>query len=281
MPRILVVRRGGLGDTLLMLPVVRALRRQHPGAAIEFAGVREFVEVLARFGAVDRAFSAEDLRLWSVPGGEDEALRRLRAFDRIVGDDPELRTASSATTAVNVIDPRLVVPGRPHGQTLLDQLHLEGALDEPLCERAVVGTSAPIALAPGSGGRHKCWPRECWLELAVQLRARGEEIAVVVGPTEQERDDPRCWQWPASPRFLCDLSVTDLAESLRRCRAFVGNDSGVTHLAAAMNVPTVAIFGPTDPAVWAPSFRWVSILTSGRGDLGSVAPDGVRAAVHR
>ncbi|MBK8098032.1 MAG: glycosyltransferase family 9 protein [Planctomycetes bacterium] len=281
MPRILVVRRGGLGDTLLMLPVLRALRREHPGAAIEFAGVREFVDVLARFGAVDRAFSAEDLRLWSVPGGDDEALRRLRMFDRIVGDDPALRTVSSATTAVNVFDPRLVVPGWPHGQTLLDQLHLEAALDEPLCERVVVGTSAPIALAPGSGGRHKCWPRACWLELAGHLRACGEEIAVVVGPAEGERDDPRRWPWPGSPRFLADLSATELAESLRRCRSFVGNDSGVTHLAAVMNVPTVAIFGPTDPTVWAPPFPWSSVLAGDQGEVASVGTADVRAALHR
>src|SRR4030095_7672823 len=61
MTDVLVVRRGGLGDTLLMAPLLRALRRRHPGRGLHFAGVREFAEILLQHGVVDRVLSSEDL----------------------------------------------------------------------------------------------------------------------------------------------------------------------------------------------------------------------------
>ena len=66
---VLVIRRGGLGDTLLMLPMLAALRRAHPGAALHFAGVHEFAAVLQHFAAVDRALSSETLQLWALGQG--------------------------------------------------------------------------------------------------------------------------------------------------------------------------------------------------------------------
>jgi ADP-heptose:LPS heptosyltransferase len=59
---------------------------------------------------------------------------------------------------------------------------------------------------------------------------------------------------------LKESSLVEVAAVLSRCRGYVGNDSGITHLAAALGVPTVALFGPTDPAVWSPRGRQVIIL---------------------
>ncbi|MFN9757220.1 MAG: glycosyltransferase family 9 protein, partial [Planctomycetota bacterium] len=122
---------------------------------------------------------------------------------------------------------------------------------------------APIVLAPGSGGRAKCWPRTHWLQLAAGLAAAGRALAVLVGPVEAERDDPRAWPWPTAVSFLADLPLPVVAARLAAAAVFVGNDSGTTHLAAMLGAPTVALFGPTDPAVWAPTGPRVRVLGGG------------------
>ncbi|MFN9949074.1 MAG: glycosyltransferase family 9 protein, partial [Planctomycetota bacterium] len=126
---------------------------------------------------------------------------------------------------------------------------------------------APIVLAPGSGGRAKCWPRTHWLQLAAGLAAgpvaADRPLAVLVGPVEAERDDPRAWPWPTAVSFLADLPLPVVAARLAAAAVFVGNDSGTTHLAAMLGAPTVALFGPTDPAVWAPTGPRVRVLGGG------------------
>ena len=100
MNAILVLRRGGLGDTLLMLPVLRALRRAHAGAALHFVGVREYAELFAAYGAADRVLSSEDLALWS----PDTARARLCGYQHLVGDDPAVALAAAVDARVQVFD---------------------------------------------------------------------------------------------------------------------------------------------------------------------------------
>lgn len=268
MRRVLALRRGGLGDTLLMLPLLRALRAAHAGATVALAGVREFAQVLARFGAVDEAISSEALALWA----PDRAREHLRRFDLVVGDEP--------TLAHVALDPTRVRPGVPFALQLVQQAGL--ACDWPAAAQLLpVRPSAggEVALAPGSGGRAKCWPRPRWLELAAALAAAGRRLCVVVGPAEQERDDPRGWQWPAGTAFFADGTPVQLAERLLEVGLYVGNDSGPTHLAAMLGVPTVALFGPSDPAVWAPVGEHVVVLTA--AEVATVVDAVQRAASTR
>ena len=305
MSRILVLRRGGLGDTLLLLPVLRALRRAHPDARIHFAGVREFAEVLLAYGAADAVHSTEDFATWtlaketlakgtlakgtlSMERGA-EALARLRSFDTVIGDDPNLTAVAGDRTTVAVFD-TAVQTAEPFALQIANRLGLrvQWPDDARLSVAAPMPAGQTVAVAPGSGGRAKCWPRERWLALARQVAAAGRAIDVIVGPTEIERDDPRCWPWPVSVAFVVVESLVALAQRLARAAAFVGNDSGTTHLAAALGVPTVALFGPTDPRVWAPPGPHVHVIEGdtamggidpGRvaGDLAAAADQGSRA----
>jgi len=70
------------------------------------------------------------------------------------------------------------------------------------------------------------------------------------------------------------LSLIDVADELRRCRLFIGNDSGITHIAAYWGAPTIALFGPTDPAVWGPLGRRVKVLK--RPSLDDISVDDVK-----
>lgn len=242
----LVLRRGGLGDTLLTLPLLAALRAQAPDCALAFAGVREYAEVLCAFGAVDEALSSEALELWSPARSQ----LRLQRFAWVIGDAPGC--------CHEELVPQRVLPGVPFGVQLAQQVGRSPCMPEAGWLRSVPGArTGPLVFAPGSGGRAKCWPAERWLELRAQLV---DEITVVVGPTEQERDDPRLWPWPQPVTFWAGLTALELAHRLGPARGLVGNDSGVTHLAAALQVPTLALFGPTDPAVWAPIGPHVQVL---------------------
>jgi ADP-heptose:LPS heptosyltransferase len=116
-----------------------------------------------------------------------------------------------------------------------------------------------LALHPGSGSRRKRWPCDSFERLAEAL-SPGQPWLLVEGPADAEavaplRRDPRAvvasgW----APRPLGAL--------LARAGAFVGNDSGVSHLAAAFGAPTLALFGPTDPRVWAPVGPRVAVVQS-------------------
>jgi ADP-heptose:LPS heptosyltransferase len=277
---VLVLRRGGLGDTLLMLPVLDALRRAHPGAGLHFAGVLEFAAVLAEFGAVDRALSSESLQLWALRSDTadgERARARLGAYTHVVADDP---AAAAAGTCVQVFDPRPLLGDVPLALQIGKALGLRIDLGLAVLPRRppAVGRG-PVALAPGSGSPAKCWPRARWLELAAHLAAAAP-LAVVVGPVEIERDDPRRWPWPAGTSFVAEPGCVELAHRLAAARAFVGNDSGVTHLAAAMLVPTVALFGPTAPAVWGPPSPSCTCVDTGTGAAPpDVAVTAVLAAV--
>lgn len=128
-----------------------------------------------------------------------------------------------------------------------------------------------VAVHPGSGGRRKCWPAERFARVAEALGAEGIGVALVQGPADGEIvADVLKALGGAPPPVVSDLPVRDLAALLSLCATYLGNDSGVTHLAAAVGTPTVALFGPTDPAVWGPRGERVTILRGREGRLEEV-----------
>jgi ADP-heptose:LPS heptosyltransferase len=121
-----------------------------------------------------------------------------------------------------------------------------------------------IAMHPGSGSRAKAWPLRCFLDLANRLtRAYQAEILFIMGPAEEEI---RQFLRPigSKPVVVLDgLPLSLLAAILERCSVFVGNDSGITHMVAALGVAGVVIFGPSDPVMWAPRVRELSLIRRG------------------
>jgi len=254
--RVLFVRRGALGDTLLTTAVLRALRRSLPaGSTLELAGVHEHVALLAHAGVVDAARSREAFATWS----PERAVKELAACARVVADDPEFAAVAPAGVDVQTYEPR------PRDERALPLqiaeqlgLSLQWPQDHRLELPAVAATACvdaarnTLLLAVGSGAPAKCWPAAHWLELAATMHRQGQRLAVLVGPVERERDDPRRWSWPVPVAFLAPPDTIELAHALAAASAFVGNDSGPTHLAAMLGVPTLALFGGGQPNVYAP-----------------------------
>ena len=110
-----------------------------------------------------------------------------------------------------------------------------------------------VAIHPGSGGIHKCWPINNFQKLAASLTDRGYQVIFLLGPAEIER-------WPTDTieqlaqkyPLLRDLSLEKLAAVLTCCKAYIGNDSGISHLAAMLSIATITIFGPSQPQHWKP-----------------------------
>jgi ADP-heptose:LPS heptosyltransferase len=132
---------------------------------------------------------------------------------------------------------------------------------------------------PGSGGKRKCWPAQRFAELAARLRA---PVLLLEGPADADacREFAEALASSVPAARVTGVSLSRLAALLSESRGYMGNDSGVSHLAAALGVPTIAVFGPTDPAVWAPLGPEVSVVTT-RGDAPWPTVDDVIAAAGK
>lgn len=121
-----------------------------------------------------------------------------------------------------------------------------------------------VVIQPGSGGPGKCWCLENFLAIAGELSSKGMEVAFLLGPAELDRfsDETIRNKIGGVAKYLTDLSLTRVLGLMTRADGFIGNDSGITHLAAAMGVTSVAVFGPTNPAVYKPIGPAVTVFSS-------------------
>jgi ADP-heptose:LPS heptosyltransferase len=293
---ILVIHPGSLGDIILSLPALHALRQAYPRARLELIGRRSILELLnGRFYA-DRIISIDRGDVSSCLTGQaaltDPLARTLRDSNFVINWlDGEKGEVSQNLRRIGV---KRVIASRPISQKT-DQKHrteifLEALAslgistplnrprlfpsmeDKRLGEEALIrqGTkvsSGPIlAIHPGSGGPSKCWELSRFVEVSRQARGHlGFQPLFILGPAEEKLASRLKASLSDDTAILSAsggcLPLPVLAGALSWCSGFLGNDSGVTHLASALGVPTVAIFGPTDPVLWGPLGPSVNILS--------------------
>ena len=131
-----------------------------------------------------------------------------------------------------------------------------------------------VLIHPGSGGAAKCWPIERFMELADRV-GREAKVRWMLGPAELERDQERLAPLRrrierSGETLIVEEDLTRAAERVGDADLYIGNDAGMTHVGAAIGVPTVAIFTATDPAVWRPlnaNARVVSAESCGGSDV--------------
>ena len=248
--RRLLIRPGAIGDCILSFPALRHLRASYTEVWIPSA-------VLPLVQFADRVHSIASTGLDLVGIANDTiqtALReRLCSFDEIVSwygsNRPEFRSALEATNvpcifhralpdrdcALHAIDYFARQVGAPAG--------LAPSVSLPSIERRNT-----VVIHPFSGSLRKNWPLDRYRELASRLPVPVEWSA---GPDEQLEN---------ARRFD---NLFDLANWMAGAALYVGNDSGISHLAAAAGVSTFTIFGPSDARKWAPRGRSVHVLEAG------------------
>lgn len=296
--RALLVRAGALGDLLLLRRSIYALRRaghsvtllapSGPAEALVGSGPAEVGRVAPWGGAaVASLFSDEQGSAAAFP-------EALTGFDVTVAYTLNAALVRNLRAGVRVLsyDPTPPTDGRCHASEWLSrplgELGVPAALEPPTCVptdneehdvRPLLGRLGDhfLALHPGSGSPRKNWPVGRFGQIATRLAA-GRPWLLVQGPADE--GSARTLERLAGAVVAKDLPVRTLGALLAHAGAYVGNDSGVSHLAAAWGAPTVALFGPTDPAVWSPVGSRVVTLRSEDGTLESLAADRVEDAVR-
>ena len=122
-----------------------------------------------------------------------------------------------------------------------------------------------LAIHPGSGNPAKNWSPSHFAGIA-DWAARRARVLLISGPAQDGVREVKENLRKAAPLIAENLSLLQLAAILRRCTAYLGNDSGITHLASSLGLPTIALFGPTDPEVWGPRGTSVRIIFGARPD---------------
>ena len=297
MSRILVIRGGALGDFILTLPAIRLLRDGFPGAHLEILGYPQIASLAEMSGWADATRSIEygPLSSFFTPAGELAAdlVRYFTSFDQIVSYlfDPDQIFANNLRRA----GVRKLIVGSPK---INDREHAARQLARPLeqlalhlgARGAIIRPNEPrkidpgrIAIHPGSGSSQKNWPLDRLLGLARWLLTEecGLRLLLVGGEADEAVLGQMVRSLPEERVELAkDLSLTALANRLQNCALFVGHDSGVSHLAAAVGTPSLLLFGPTDPAVWAPQNPQVRVLRAADLTMTGIAVEEVTAALR-
>jgi ADP-heptose:LPS heptosyltransferase len=282
----LLIRIGGLGDLVVSLPSIALVRRLRPGAALTLACRPEYGALLKMGGLVDEVVDAGSRRyafLFGDPRAatpeEDDWLRRFGlviAWRQKAGPFPLEAWGGPGTGRVVVIAfPERI--DKPASRAFFDETHR--ALAEPGtpapafedCARLELppkaredgrryfgftetgAASPPAVIHPGSGGAGKRWPLDRFLAIAGRLAARGTPGVIVTGESEERLGEAlRGAALPAGWRSFSSPPLGALAGLLAGAAVYLGNDSGITHLAAACGAPTVALFRRDLEPLWRP-----------------------------
>lgn len=245
--RRLLIRPGAIGDCILAFPALEHL-------------IADFTEVwiptplvpLVKFADRVRPLAATGIDLVGV--GDlaipDGLKTRFRSFDSIVSwygtNRPEFRDALVRLGVECHFHAAL--PAKNSCEHVTDFFSRQVGASEGLLPHVNVEPCAPrdaIVIHPFSGSAQKNWPLHLYRELAIRLPFRTEWTA---GPEEE---------LPEAVRFT---SLAELGSWIQGARLYIGNDSGITHLAAAAGVPTLALFGCSSPRNWAPRGNNVTLL---------------------
>ncbi|MDD5482541.1 MAG: glycosyltransferase family 9 protein [Kiritimatiellae bacterium] len=287
----LVMRGGALGDFILTLPAIAALRQRCPRARIELAAHEKHAQLAMITGIIDSikpldsagmAFYFQDES--PLPPAEQEY---IRSFDLIISflHDPDAvlrrNLVSSGGKRVISVSP-LVKKGHAadHFMAAIKDAFrrvspaINAPEDPPVLPawpdylkknarqrlRHATGGKDVFIIHPGSGSPAKNWAGEKYAALAKRIADETELAPLVIGGEADGEAVASILKLFPECKTLVNPPLMETASVLSAARGFAGNDSGVTHLAAALGIPVVAIFGPTDPAVWSPRGKNVLIM---------------------
>jgi heptosyltransferase III len=304
MNRILVIRGGAIGDFILTLPALKALRDARPQAHLEILGYKH-IAVLAeeRFYA-QAVHSIEYAPLARFFARNSELPAELTdyfaSFDLIVSYlyDPDriFETNLRRCAVQNLIcEAARIAENDGHAARQLarpiEQLGINvvdfaerifPSIEDREFAREFLASVPPpiIAIHPGSGSHEKNWPLENWIGLFSpgSRFANLKGLVVISGEADEAQTDQLERQWKnRDVRFARNMPLPRLAAVLEHS-IFIGHDSGISHLAAAAGANCILLFGPTDPDVWAPRNDNVQILRAPNARLGDLRIEHVEAA---
>ncbi|HZR06220.1 MAG TPA: glycosyltransferase family 9 protein [Candidatus Udaeobacter sp.] len=313
MDRILVIRSGAIGDFILTLPALKALRDAYPDAHIEILGYKHIAALAENrlYAQAVRSIEYGPLSSFFAKNSKlpAELADYFATFDLIVSylyDPDRIFENNLRRCGVEnlLCGPAKIVEKSGHAARQLAQpIEQLGITVADLNERIFPSTDdrrfaqeflqrssqAVVAIHPGSGSKDKNWPLENWIELFASKGGLSKEegpgrmgkhtFVLVSG----EADKAQSAQLEhllkdRDVRFAKNLPLPHLA-ALLEDTVFVGHDSGISHLAAAAGANCILLFGPTDPDIWAPRNKNVQVLRAKSGNVSDLKIESVGAAV--
>ena len=285
---VVVIHPGALGDVLLAVPAIKKVASQFPHHHRLLIARASVSRLLKECGVVDEWIAIESQvssGLFAEFGEQSVALRSsLERCDVAVAWTEDIDgSLARLLCAYGVRQIRIQSPFSPALRRIHQRDRFLETIDEGssnglrenvfevpdhlieagrICleKKGVTKGRTLVLIHPGSGSIHKCLGPEKWAHIIQQLQYRGMSPVVLEGPTDQDAVERVQGLLSTQPPVLRDLSLSLLVGVLAHMDLYVGNDSGVTHLAAIVGVRTGAVFGPTDPHRWAPTGRHVTVL---------------------
>ena len=260
-----------MGDFVLTLPALASLRSRFPESRLEILGYPGIAALAVGAGLADDVLPLESTRFtgFFVENGSwtDDVTAWLAKFDCIISYLHDPRGIFRANVAR--CGPARFIAG-PHRPDETLGVHAAEQLLRPLSE---LGLRSPksqpklswpsshakrLAVHPGSGSEKKNWPEEKWAEL---LRQMDFDVLLIGGEAEGDRCARLAAMMPVGRVEVAqNVPLLDLAWRMADCSAFIGHDSGITHLAAALDLPGLVLWGETDLKTWQPKSKRLSIL---------------------
>ncbi len=285
--RVLVIATRRIGDVLLTTPLLRSLRNAWPHAEIDVLVFEHTEGVLLRNPDIHRVITVSArLGFWKHLGFVTRLFRRYDlAISTLAGDRPTLYAWLAGKVRIGMLEDsskqrwkqyvlsRWAAFDNLNTHTVLMNLKLADLLGVPRCHEVVAAwraedDSAVRKILPFDYEAqayavlhvypmyvYKAWRRDAWVELANWLNEQGMRVVLTGG---KSADEIACVRDLLSllPHDTVDvagkLSLTGTACLLSKARVYIGPDTVVTHLAAALGTPTIALFGPSNPVKWGP-----------------------------
>jgi heptosyltransferase III len=308
MDRILIIRGGAIGDFILTLPALKALRDSMPHAHIEILGYKHIAALAENryYAQAVRSIEYAPLARFFATNSElpAELADYFASFDLIISYlyDPDLifeRNLRRCGIENLICGPAKIVGNAEHaarqlarpieklGIKVLDlsQRIFPSVADRQFAREFLGSLVQPfVAIHPGSGSRQKNWPIENWITMmskgsAFSSTGRSPSFVVISGEADERETEQLEREW--RNRNICfarNLPLPHLAGVLANS-IFVGHDSGISHLAAAAGANCILLFGPTDPNVWAPRNNNVRVLKASTGSLRDLKLEDVEAVL--
>ena len=277
--KLLIIHHGALGDVVLAFPAILRLRDGY--GRIDAVCQKKIGDIAHRLDLIDNGIDIESsflARIYNDDPSDTQAADLLQRYDRIIVFSFSRQLENTLNHLAG--NTTLRIPPRPGKHEKID---VSDYIVNCLAEQKLVGTAETtrnlilkwrsehagcfkttdprkVIIHPGSGSRRKNWPFDYFLQTADFLKSHGLEVEFIFGPAEGYLSEALSEGLASRMRSHVTADLNAIWSLFTSAGFYLGNDSGLSHLAAFAGLPTVVIFGPSDPARWAPVGRLVKVV---------------------
>ncbi len=282
--KLLIIHQGALGDIVSIFPAIVRLKEKF--CRIDAICKKSIGELASSLKITDKFYPVEAAFFSSVFSGKADprTVDIFRSYDEIIlfsySQDLERIISGMVNRKIYRIHPRPDASLEIHILNhVLDHLAENGLIRNVNWDSARPGndyftllpeqkeTPPPcdrlkILIHPGSGSKRKNWGSSNFIKIFEKIESLGMNPEIILGPAEHNLSGIFVRSLPAGSKIHMLTDLLNLMTMLKQSGGFIGNDSGISHLAAFTGIPTVVIFGPSSPKRWKPFGRSVEVLRS-------------------